>query len=123
MYSTARSVDPSTACSGGRYAIRMYRPSDGPAPALVTYERRPFASLSGVPSPSVIGSRPSGYRLTPLAEVWSSTVSVQRIAAGSSSRWRRCASLPTKSSSFTFGRCMPASTTVYSLSSSAAKAR
>ena len=28
----------------------MYLPSDGPAPALVTYERRPFASVSGVPS-------------------------------------------------------------------------
>ena len=40
--------------------MRMYLPSDGPAPALVTYERRPFASVSGVPSRSVIGSRPSG---------------------------------------------------------------
>ena len=60
MYSTARAVEPSIACSGGRYAMRMYLPSDGPAPALVTYERRPFVSVNGAPSRSVIGSRPSG---------------------------------------------------------------
>src|SRR4029077_17978539 len=65
MYSTASASEPSTACSGGKYAIRRYAPSEGPAPALVTYERRPLASVSGVPSRNVIGSRPSGERLAP----------------------------------------------------------
>ena len=51
MYSTASSL-PAIACSGGRYDMRMCLPIDGPAPALVTYERRPFASVSGVPSRS-----------------------------------------------------------------------
>ena len=49
MYSTA-SFSPACACSGGRYAMRMCLPIDGPAPALVTYERRPFASVIGAPS-------------------------------------------------------------------------
>ncbi len=35
MYSTA-SFAPTCACSGGRYAMRMCLPIDGPAPALVT---------------------------------------------------------------------------------------
>ena len=48
---------------------------------------------------------------------------VHMIAAGSSSRCRRCACLPTKSSSFTRGAVMPASTTVYSVSSSLPCAR
>ena len=34
-------------------------PTDGPEPALVTYERRPFASTRGLPSGARIGSRPS----------------------------------------------------------------
>src|SRR5487761_1473691 len=34
---------------GGRYDMRMYLPSDGPMPAEVTYDRRPFASTSGDP--------------------------------------------------------------------------
>ena len=57
------------------------------------------------------------------ADVWSSMVSVQRMAAGSASRWRRCASLPMKSCSLTRTACMPASTTSYSVSSSAPYAR
>src|SRR5262249_23044038 len=57
-YST-ESCSPSRACSDGRYAIRRYCPSDGPEPALVTNERRPFASVSGVPSRVSTGSRPS----------------------------------------------------------------
>ena len=81
MYSTASFV-PAIAYCGGRYDMRMCLPTDGPAPALVTYERRPFASVSGAPSRSTIGSRPSGYRLTPLFDVWSSIVSVQSIAGG-----------------------------------------
>src|SRR5437660_12739037 len=48
-YSTA-SCSPTFACSGGRYAISRCLPTDGPAPALVTYERRPFRSVSGLPS-------------------------------------------------------------------------
>ena len=63
------------------------------------------------------------YRFTPDDEVGSSTVSVDMIAAGSSSRWRRYASLPTKSCSFTFGRVIPASATLYSDSSSVPYAR
>ena len=59
MYCTA-SCSPSFWCSGGRYAITMYLPTDGPDPALVAYERRPCASVSGEPSASVTGSRPSG---------------------------------------------------------------
>ena len=61
--------------------------------------------------------------MTPDDEVGSSTVSVERIAAGSSSRWRRCASLPTKSASLTLGRAIPASTTSNSDSSSAPNRR
>ena len=63
-------------------------PTEGAAPALVTYERRPFASTIGAPSVVSTGSRPIGKRFTPEDDVWSSTVSVQRIAAGASSRWR-----------------------------------
>src|SRR5256714_14965682 len=48
--------------SGGRYDMRMYFPIDGPMPAEVTYERRPFASTIGDPSARTIGSRPSGVR-------------------------------------------------------------
>ena len=98
-------------------------PTDGAAPALVTYERRPFASTIGAPSRVRIGSRPMGKRRTPADDVWSSTVSVQSVATGSSSRWRRWASFPTKSCSFTFPQAMSASTTVYSLSSSVPNAR
>ena len=85
--------------------MRTYLPSDGAAPALVTYERRPFASTSGEPSSRTIGSRPSGKREFPVK------VSVQQTAAGSRSRAARCASLPTKSSLFTFHQAMSASTT------------
>src|SRR5512145_3436685 len=49
MYSTASSV-PAVACSDGRYDMRTYFPMDGAAPALVTYERRPFSSVIGEPS-------------------------------------------------------------------------
>src|SRR5262249_10308294 len=42
MYWT-RSELPSTACSGGRYDMRTCLPTDGPEPALVTYDGRPFA--------------------------------------------------------------------------------
>src|SRR5438552_18290048 len=65
MYSTA-SCSPSFACSGGRYDITMCLPIDGPAPADVTYERRPCASVSGVPSRSVTGSRCRGYSPRPV---------------------------------------------------------
>src|ERR1700682_839644 len=58
MYSTAR-LAPTTACSGGRYAIRMCLPTDGPAPALVTYDPRPRRSTIRLPSRVRIGSRPS----------------------------------------------------------------
>src|SRR5262249_52448795 len=57
-YST-RSFVPSTACSGGRYAISRCLPTDGPDPADVTYDRRPLASVIGAPSGVRIGSRPS----------------------------------------------------------------
>ena len=109
---------PSTACSGGRYDIRTCLPRDGAEPALVAYERRFFRSVIGWPSRVRIGSRPIMYRFSPVDEVWSSTVSEHRTAAGSSSRWARWAALPTKSASLTFFICMPASTTVYSVSSS-----
>ena len=59
MYSTA-SCSPSFACSGGRYDITMCLPTDGPAPADVTYERRPWASVSGVPSRSGVKRYPLG---------------------------------------------------------------
>src|SRR5882672_3390963 len=122
MYSTAR-PSPTTACSGGRYAIRMCLPKEGPAPALVTYDPRPSRSTIRLASRVRIGSRPSMYRFSPDFERWSSTVSVHMIAAGCSSRWRRCAALPTKSSSLTRGAVMPASTTLYSVSSSLPCAR
>ena len=46
--------------SGAAVVIVPHKQGDGPAPALVTYERRPLASVSGVPSRRVTGSRPSG---------------------------------------------------------------
>src|SRR5438132_4324457 len=39
-YSTA-SLVPAFACSGGRKLIRIVLPTDGPDPALVTYDPRP----------------------------------------------------------------------------------
>ena len=48
-----------SACAGGRYAISRCFPTDGPEPAEVTYERRPFASTIDSPSRVRIGSRPS----------------------------------------------------------------
>src|SRR3954465_9710478 len=64
MYCTA-SFRPSWACVGGRYVISTCLPIDGPAPADVTYDRRPCESAIGVPSASTTGSRPSGEGLTP----------------------------------------------------------
>src|SRR5262245_32646534 len=57
-YSTSSGA-PTFATSGGRYDISRCLPTDGPEPAEVTYERRPFASTSGAPSAERIGSRPS----------------------------------------------------------------
>ena len=110
MYSTASS-SPTFACSGGRYAIRMCLPTDGPAPALVTYERRPLRvdERRAVPRQDRLAAE--HVALHAARRVWSSTVSVQSTAAGSRSRWATCASLPTKSSAFTFPQAMPASTT------------
>src|SRR4029077_5014300 len=48
MYCTA-SCSPSTARSGGRYDMRMCLPTDGPAPALATYDRRARGSDTGPP--------------------------------------------------------------------------
>ena len=62
---------------------RMCLPIDGPAPALVTYERRPLASTSGVAVARARSARGRACSASlPLPEVWSSTTSVQRIAAG-----------------------------------------
>ena len=78
--------------------MRMCLAIDGPAPALVTYEPPSFASVSGVPSRRVIGSREDTADAVP--ERWSSIVSVQRIAAGSRRDGGGRASFPTKSCSF-----------------------
>ena len=40
-------------------ALQIVTATDGPAPALVTNERRPFASMIGSPAAVRIGSRPS----------------------------------------------------------------
>ena len=90
----------------------MCLPSDGPAPALVTYERRPLRSVIGSPAAVRIGSPPIMYRLTPDFDMWSSTVSVHITAAGTSSRWRMWASLPTNSWSLALPHAIPASTTL-----------
>ena len=73
---------PSTACSGGRYAIRRCLPSDGPAPADVAYDRRPLR----VGDRRAVGERrsaggPACSAARRSREVWSSTVSVQQAAA------------------------------------------
>jgi hypothetical protein len=101
----------------------MCFPTDGPDPALVTNERRPLASVIGPPSAVRTGSRPSMYRLSPVDEVGSSTVSVHSVATGAFSRWRRYASRPMNGASFTRGRCMSASTRSNSSSSSLPWAR
>src|SRR5207245_10767710 len=49
MYWTSNSF-PSSACSGGRYARSTCLPTDGPEPALVTYELPPFRSAIASPS-------------------------------------------------------------------------
>src|SRR4029079_4889278 len=63
-YSTSSGV-PTFATSGGRYDISRCLPTDGPEPAEVTYDRRPFASTSGLPSVERIGSRPHPEPLQP----------------------------------------------------------
>src|SRR5688572_7997358 len=55
---TTPSLLPSTACSGGRYASSRYVPSDGAAPAVVTRDGRPWASMMRSPSGVTIGSLP-----------------------------------------------------------------
>ena len=62
---------------------------------------------------------PEGYRFVPSDDSWLSMVKVHKMAAGSSSRALRYASLPMKSALFTLGRSSPASTGLYSDSSSA----
>src|SRR5207244_11844065 len=57
-YST-RSDVPTFATSGGRYDMSRCFPTEGPEPADVTYDLRPRASMSGLPSADRIGSRPS----------------------------------------------------------------
>src|SRR5439155_8851654 len=58
MYWTSSSF-PSSACSGGRYASSRCLPTDGPEPALVTYELRPFRSAMRSPSLVRFGLLPS----------------------------------------------------------------
>src|SRR5487761_18119 len=103
MYSTSSAV-PSTATSAGRYAISRCLPTDGPEPALVTYDGRPFKSTSREPSSDKTGSPPSMYREDPEADTWDSTVNVHITAHGGSCRCRRYASLPTNACSLTLGR-------------------
>src|SRR5262249_15050408 len=59
MYPTAGGLPP-WAGWGGKYAYRIYLPTDGPEPALVTYEPRPQRSTSRWPSRVRMGSRPCG---------------------------------------------------------------
>ena len=110
-YSTSSEL-PSTARSAGRYAISRCRPTDGPEPALVTYEGRPLASTRRSPDGRRIGSPPSMYRNDPSAEACESTVSVHITAHGGSARCRRYASLPMNGCGLTLGLVMPASTSV-----------
>ena len=95
-------------------------PSDGAAPAVVTREIRPCESRIRSPSSVTIGSLPPvGKRLIPAADIWLVISNVHMIAAGPASRALRYAALPMKSADLTFGRASPASTGLYSLSSSA----
>ncbi len=87
-------------------------PTDGPEPALVTYDGRPLASTSRSPASDRIGSPPSMYRGDPSADSCESTVSVHITAHGGSARCRRYASLPMNGCALTLGRVMPASTSV-----------
>jgi len=111
MYST-RSELPSTATSAGRYAISRCLPTDGPEPALVTYEGRPLTSTRRSPAGERIGSPPSMYRKDPSADTCESTVSVHSTTHGGSARCRRYASLPMNGWGLTLGLVMPASTRV-----------
>src|SRR5207245_1690576 len=77
-YSTA-SLVPAFACSGGRKLIRMVLPTDGPDPALVTYDPRPCRSTRRLPCGDRTGSRPIMKRLNPELEVLSSIVRVQSV--------------------------------------------
>src|SRR5260370_1210979 len=71
-YSTSSEL-PSTACSAGRYAISRCLPTEGPEPALVTYDGRPLASTRRSPAGDRIGSPPSMYPSDPSPHPWEST--------------------------------------------------
>ena len=85
---------------GGRSPIRMYLPIDGPAPR----SSRTSAGLSVDEGLAVTRDdrlAAEHVALDTEADVWSSTVRAHMTVAGSSSRWRTCASLPMKSASLT----------------------
>src|SRR5690348_15873814 len=103
---------PWTEYEAGMQAISRCLPTDGPEPALVTYDGRPFASTSRSPDKVRIGSPPSMYRSDPSEDSWESTVIVLITAHGDSECCRRYASLPINGCGFTLGRVMPASTRV-----------
>ena len=110
MYSTA-SCSPSSRARAADTTSAMCLPSDGPAPAEVTYERRPCASAIGVPSARHDRLAPERVALHAALDGGRRSSACRASRPARARGAARCASLPTKSSSFTFHHAMSASTT------------